>query len=278
MTWGLALSGGAAYGLANAGILKVLEREGYKPDYIAGGSMGAIVGALYAFTGSTKALDELASTLTMRNVARWSDEPLKNGLHGGLFRQELSKHIEDIVGTSTISECKIPFVCIAGRVKSRISWTKIVIPGFADEVVTSIEPVTFGPETTLIDALMASSAIPVIFSPVVIDSEEYIDLVHFGAIPARTLQSAYHPDVIIGTNTTPIYKDLMKYLPQGWKEFMQRGYTEIAKSREACDLVITPELTSAPFRFDKATEFVKAGEEAAISAIPHIRELVSLER
>lgn len=275
MTWGLALSGGAAYGLANAGVLNVLEREGYQPDYIAGSSMGAIVGALYAFTGSTKALDELASSLSMRNVARWSDEPLKNGLHGGIFRQELSKHIEDIVGTAKMSDCKIPFVCIAGRVKSRISWTNIISPGFADEVVTSIEPVTFGPETTLIDALMASSAIPVIFSPVVIDGEEYIDLVHFGAIPARTLKAIYNPDVIIGTNTTPVYKDLMKYLPKGWKEFMQRGYDEMTKSREACDLVITPKLTGAPFRFDKAAEFVKAGEEATLKTMPTIRQLLS---
>ncbi len=275
MTWGLALSGGAAYGLANAGVLKVLEHEGLKPNYIAGSSMGAIVGALYAFTGSTAVLDELTSSLTMRNVARWSDEPLKNGLHGGIFSQEISKHIHDIVGDATIGDCKIPFVCIAGRVKAPITWHKIVMPGFADEVTASIEPVTFEPETKLLEALMATSAIPVIFSPVKIAEEEYIDLVHFGAIPARSLRAVYHPDVIIGTNTTPVYKDLMKYLPQGWQEFMQRGYNEMAISKDACDLVISPAMTGAPFRFDKAAEFVKAGEEAVEQALSDIKKLIS---
>jgi hypothetical protein len=82
----------------------------------------------------------------------------------------------------------------------------------------------------------------------------------------------YNPDVIIGTNTTPIYKELMRYLPQGWKEFLERGYEELAKSTDACDLVITPELTGAPFRFDKSSEFVKAGEEAANHSLPEIRK------
>ena len=44
---GLALSGGSTYGAAHIGVLKVLEREGIKPDFIAGTSAGALVGAVY---------------------------------------------------------------------------------------------------------------------------------------------------------------------------------------------------------------------------------------
>lgn len=275
MTWGLALSGGAAYGLANAGILTVLEREGLKPNYISGSSMGAIVGALFALKGTTEFFAELTNSLTVRNVARWSDDPLKGGhLHGGIFSQELKKHVYDIVGEATVGDCAIPFVCIAGRVKKPIIWHKILLPGFADIVMECIEPVVFDAHTRLLDALMASSAIPVIFSPVKIGDREYIDLVHFGAIPARTLRSIHHPDILIGTNTAPDYTDLMKFLPKGWSEFLGRGYQELDKSIAACDLVIAPHLTHSPLRFDKASAFVKAGEVAALRSIQQLRSFI----
>ena len=45
---GIALGGGGARGLAHVGVLKVLEDEGIRPDYIAGTSIGAVVGAMYA--------------------------------------------------------------------------------------------------------------------------------------------------------------------------------------------------------------------------------------
>ena len=56
---GLVLSGGGAKGLAHIGALKVIEQENIKIDYIAGTSMGAIVGGLYASGYSTKQLDSI---------------------------------------------------------------------------------------------------------------------------------------------------------------------------------------------------------------------------
>lgn len=275
MTWGLVLSGGAAYGLANAGVLSVLEREGLRPDYVAGSSMGAIIGALYALTGSMERVMPLCEILRMDNVARLSEQPLKGGkLHGGLLRPQLEKHLKDLLGDARIGDCVIPFVCVAGRVKEPIAWSRVVLPGFTDDVLRKVEPVSFGPGTRLLDAIMASSAIPVVFSPVMIDGQEYVDLVHFGAIPARTLRDIHHPDVLIATDTNPAYSALMAYLPRSWNEFLQRGYAELERSKAACDLVITPELTSAPFRFDKARDFVAAGEKAAQEALPDVRRLL----
>ncbi|HQB23977.1 MAG TPA: patatin-like phospholipase family protein, partial [Bacteroidales bacterium] len=56
---GLVLSGGGAKGVAHIGVLKVLEEAGIPIDYIAGNSMGAIVGGLYAIGYSPQALDSL---------------------------------------------------------------------------------------------------------------------------------------------------------------------------------------------------------------------------
>lgn len=275
LSWGLVLSGGAAYGLANAGVLSVLEREGLRPDCVAGSSMGAIVGALYALTGSMERVMPLCDLLRMDNVARLSEQPLKGRtLHGGLLRPQLEKHLKGLLGDARIGDCAIPFVCVAGRVQEPIAWSRVVLPGFTDEVLRKVEPVAFGPDIRLLDAIMASSAIPVIFSPVVIDGSEYVDLVHFGAIPARTLKDMYHPDVLIATNTNPVYSTLMAYLPRSWNEFLERGYAELERSMAVCDLVITPELMSAPFRFDKARDFVAAGEKAAQGALPDVRRLL----
>lgn len=274
MNWGLALSGGGACGLANAGTLLVLEKEGLQPTCIAGSSMGAIIGVLYALRGTTRSILPLCESLSMKNVAHWSDAPLSGGLHGGLFRQNLEQHLSPIVGDACIGDCAIPFVCVAGKVKAPITWTNIVRAGFTDDVLSNVEPIVFSPDTRILDAIMASSAIPVVFSPVHIDGVEYVDLVHFGAIPARTLRDMYHPDVIIATNTNPVYGAITKFLPAAWNEFLQRGYAELERSMDACDLVITPPMAAAPFRFDKAADFIKAGKEETEKALPEIRRLL----
>lgn len=275
MSWGLVLSGGAAYGLANVGVVQELEHAGLRPDSIAGSSMGAIIGGLYAFTGSAECLGPLCDGIRMSALARLSERPLKDGyLHGGLFRQRLEERLTDIIGDACVGDCAIPFVCVAGRVQKPIVWSSIVSPGFTDDVITRVEPVIFGPDIRLLDALLASSAIPVIFSPVVIDGHEYIDLIHFGAIPARSLRDTHHPAVIIATDTTPVYETLMAYLPSSWKTFLERGYAELERSRHACDLVIAPTLSFTPFRFDKGDLFVAAGEAAATDALPAIKHLL----
>jgi len=274
MKWGLVLSGGAALGLSNAGVLRVLEAENLKSDSIAGSSMGAIIGALYAYTGSTAALEKLCDSLTLTNAARLSDNPLKDGLHGGLFRQHLALHLDEYLGDATIADCRIPFVCVAGRVKKPVDWLRIVRPGFTDHILECVEVHVFEPQTRLIDAIMASSAIPVIFSPVKIGKDTFVDLVHFGAIPARTLRSMHNPDVIIATDTNPEYGALVNLLPASWKEFLDRGYAELEKSKRSCDLVIRPAAPAAVFRFDKASAFLEAGEKAAREKLPEIVALL----
>lgn len=274
MKWGLALSGGAAYGLANTGVLKVLEREGWKPDFIAGSSMGAIIGALYALKGSADLFDGLCETLKLTNVARFNKTFLREGLHGGLLQQRLHDHLGHILGDATIGDCTIPFVCVAGKLTAPIPWLNISQRKFTDEFLANVIFHVFSPETKLLDAIMASSAIPVVFSPVKIGEDEFVDLVHFGAIPAQILRGRHHPDIVIGTDTNPVYGRLMKYLPLGWNEFLARGYSLLQENREACDLLITPSMPAALFRFDKAKSFMKAGEKATKEKLEDIRMIL----
>ena len=64
-TLGLALGGGFARGIAHIGVLKVLEEEGIAVDYVAGTSVGAMIGAAYCSGMSAAELAEMAKTLRL---------------------------------------------------------------------------------------------------------------------------------------------------------------------------------------------------------------------
>ena len=80
----LALGGGGARGLAHVGVIKVLEHEGWTPDLVTGTSMGAVIGALYAWLGNAEALEnkvmEIADSETFR---KFDFESLVDPSHGG---------------------------------------------------------------------------------------------------------------------------------------------------------------------------------------------------
>ncbi len=274
MTLGLALSGGIAVGIANGGVLAVLDREGIAPDCIAGSSMGAIIGALYAFGIPIEQIHALARTLSLTNVAEWTGPSLKDGLHGGFLRQRLDEHLRPLFGEATLADCRIPFTCIAGRVKQPIRWIRILQDGFMRHAMNCIELHVFPPKTRLLDALHATSAMPVLFQPAEVNGELFVDLLSFGAIPSRTLRSVFQPDIVIGTDTNPHWQDTMQYLPHGWSEFIAAGYASLDESKAACDLVIKPAQPHQPFRFDHAEDFWQAGVRAAEERLQEVRKLM----
>lgn len=276
-SFGLVLSGGAAFGIANGGVLEILDREELKPDAIAGSSMGAIIGGLYALGLPIAELKKLANALSMRTVASIVRSPFSGGLQGGILKQRLEEPLRDIIGNRTIGECRIPFVCIAGKVTGDIAWSQIAKSGFTEDIRTKVSLHVFPPETRLLDALLATSSIPVLFSPHEIEGERFIDLCHFGPIPSRTLRRIVAPERVIATDTTPPLERIARFVPPAWKEFIMEGLKEAEESRRACDLVLKPEMPAAVFRFDRAKEFWEAGKSVAEENIERIRRTIRME-
>ncbi len=274
MSFGLVLSGGSAYGLANAGVLDVFEKHQVQPDVIAGSSMGAIIAALYAVGHDAKTICSLAEELSPLSLVGVSKTPLKGGFHGGMLRQKLEEHLAPLIGDTTIGETKIPFVCVAGRVKKPIAWSKALSSQFLPHIFDTIEPYIFPKETRILDALAASSALPVIFSPIVINGESFVDLCSFGAVPSRSLRSSYHVDVIIGTKTTPVFRRIKPFLPAGLKAFIQGAEESLGKSLAACDLVIEPKLIGSLFDFHKSNVLIEAGRQVTEDMWPEIEKLL----
>jgi len=274
-SWGLVLSGGAANGIANAGVVQILQEQNIAPNYIAGSSMGAIIAALYATGHPSSVFDDFAKQLHISNVARITSMPFKKGLHSGLLQHQLKTFLQPLLGNATISDCNIPFICVAGKVIKPIRWLEIFKHDFATKLEQHIEKHVFGPNVKLLDAITASSSIPVLFHPTTIDNDEYIDLVHYGAIPAMTLQEMHNPATIIATDTNPTYPKISKILPQGWRNFLDAGYQSLEVSKSHCDLIISPEAPYTLYRFDKAKAFIKAGRYATYEQLTTLKELIA---
>lgn len=150
---GLALGAGGSRGVAHLGVIRALEEEGIKPDFISGCSMGSVVGACYA---KGMSCDKMLETVLKLNTAKLIDPtavPLKQlGLFkGGKMYDLLLENIGDI----TFDELDIPFCCVASDMLS-------------GRLVTLSE----GKVT---DAVLASSSMPAIFRPVRIEDKLLID-------------------------------------------------------------------------------------------------------
>lgn len=107
-SFGLALGGGAARGIAHLGVLKVLEETGLQPDFITGTSAGSIVGALYAGGYSPDTIMDVTRALD------WSDLVQPVFPRTGLVKADkLEKRLNDLIGDRRIEDLEIPFKATA---------------------------------------------------------------------------------------------------------------------------------------------------------------------
>lgn len=148
---GLVLSGGGAKGAAQIGALRVMEQNGIKVDYISGTSIGSMLGALYAAGYTSDELEDFFSNL--------DEEEAKSSKK---VREILSKLLQD-KGVTTFQDLKIPFRCVVSDAKN------------LKEVVLS--------EGNVLDAIMASSAIPYVYDNVTIDGNLYVDGGFYNNLP-----------------------------------------------------------------------------------------------
>ncbi len=173
-TIGIALGGGAARGAAHIGVLRALEEHDLKPDYIAGTSIGAVVGGLYAFGVSLDDLRKAAQDLS------WMDLAGATLSRFGLLRnQELGKLVERFVGDRRMEDAPLPFAAVATDIHSG-------------------EPVILK-EGRLTDAILASTAIPGIFVPAELNGRMLVDGGLVENVPLSPLK-AMGAEVLVAVN------------------------------------------------------------------------------
>ncbi|WP_192820777.1 patatin-like phospholipase family protein [Rufibacter sp. LB8] len=174
---GLCLSGGAARGIAHLGVMKALQELGVKVDVISGVSSGAIAGAFVA-AGYTP--DQVLEIATDVSVTRFLKPAFNRGV---LQNQALRSIFTEYLQEKTFAD-------VSG---------KLIISAL-DLVEASTVYFTEG---LLADALMASSAVPVLFKPVAQGSRMLVDGGLINNLPVECLQGEC--DQIIGVHVNPIH-------------------------------------------------------------------------
>jgi NTE family protein len=220
----LALSGGGMRGCAHIGVLKRLEELSIKPQFISGTSIGAIVGVLAA---DGFGADEIQAIFLKSkfgfdfNYLRFTEALLS------------SKRIEDILKkhlrSKVFEDLKTPlFVCVTNYQNGKA------------EYLTKGE---------LLPAVMASSAIPLIYEPVKIDSKLYVDGGVSRNLPTAPLKEQHLP--IVGVHVNPLFESTKKNMAQKIDYNMHLLLLE--KTREAeqdCSIYIEPEQLSTHSMFE----------------------------
>ncbi|MBN3767317.1 patatin-like phospholipase family protein [Burkholderia sp. Ac-20365] len=148
---GLVLGGGAARGWAHIGAIRALHDAGIKPDLVAGTSIGALVGAVYA-NGDLDWLEEWVTGLTWQSVVRLLDLRFSGGLLGG---KKVIQVFANRFNGREISQLHMPFAAVATELDTgRETWLQ---------------------EGGVVDAVRASIAIPGIFTPVLHEGVWLVD-------------------------------------------------------------------------------------------------------
>lgn len=270
---GLVLSGGGAKGFAHIGALKVIDSLGIKVDYIAGTSMGAIIGSLYASGYSGKQLDSIFRTIDFdylindnfsRNskslIERNNSERYALSLPFDNFKVKLPSGLSRGQNVyNTLYKLLLP-------VKDINDFSKLPTPFFC--VATNIETgeVKFLERGNLAQAVAASGAFPSLFKPVEIDDNIYIDGGVTNNYPIEELR-AKGIDVIIGVDVQDGLKD-REALASAPEILLQinnyRTINDMKRKRKLTDIYIKPDIENfTVISFDESRDIVKTGEVAA---------------
>lgn len=224
---GLALGSGGSRGVTHLGVLKALEEEGIRPDYIAGCSMGSVVGACYA-NGMT--VERMLSTVRKLKTVHLMDfavlpEPRPGFFKGEKMQNLLLKNIGDV----TFDELTIPFCCVATDLLS--GQTILLNKG-------KVAP-----------CVRASSTIPIIFKPLEMDGMMLVDGGVLCRVPVRQAKEL-GADVVVGVDAIknsayPVQK-IPNMASMAMRVFEIVDTVNVRNERACpdypCDLMLEPEM------------------------------------
>jgi NTE family protein len=273
---GLALGGGGARGFAHVGILKVFERENIPIDYIAGTSMGGLIGSLYAIGMSAAEIEEISLDFKKKRVFGMMFDPTWS-TRGFIKGSRIYNYLAKYLGMTTFSETKIPLAMMATDI---VSGQEIVLQ-----------------QGRLVDAVRATISVPIAFAPVKMGQAKLVDGGVLDNVPAD-LARALGADIVVAVDVWPVFsqernQQVSEYrlftlpgVPDSFMEMWRVVLISIGKMSELRLKIDKPDVLIKPkipvyidvlIGFDHAAEAIAAGEAAAEAALPQIRALLNKE-
>ena len=233
---GLVLSGGGARGFAHLGVLQALNEEDIFPDIISGTSAGALAGALYC-DGHTP--NEILKIMKLQSKLDYMRPVVpRDGL---LQISGVVKLLENNLKAKTFDKLKMPlFVCATDLNNGRSIYIS---------------------KGELITAVIASSSIPVLFKPVIINKIYYVDGGVLDNLPIKPIQNKCN--LLLGSFVNPVgYEESISGLITiAMRVFMLDQTKEMLEKKKYFDLLIAPaELTKfGILEVEKADEIFEMG-------------------
>lgn len=200
--WGLTLSGGGAKGFFEAGVMKRLFEMGFQPEIISGTSVGSLVGALIA-DGRTP--DDMLEVFGNLSVAEFIEPKLPKEYL--VDSKPVRKLMEKLLRAKTFEELQIPLRVVATCLET------------GEGVVFDKGP--------LLDALIASCSIPIVFPPVVINGQHYVDGGTVKNLPSSVIRNDCERLLAISVHPSSKgkYEKKMRYIATHCLEYLFNANT-----------------------------------------------------
>jgi NTE family protein len=253
---GLALGGGFARGLVHIGVLKALDEAEIPVEFVAGTSVGSIIGACYCAGMKAAELAEVARAARFKDFARWTFSR-----YGFCSNDRMTQFCARVLRVTAFEDLKIPLAVTATDFHT------------GEAVVF-----TKGP---LVAPIRASCAYPGMFHPVEIDGRSYIDGMLAYAVPTTPLR-AMGAERVLGV-----------YLSAHWSQDRPPRHVfdvigqcfSIAQARmcelwkKDADLVVEPDVNGFSYDcFDRARDLIALGEESVRAIVPQLRSMLNLHQ
>jgi len=248
--FGIALSGGGARGLAHIGVLAALQKHRINPGVVSGSSMGAVVGALYAAGVSTDKMLEIARNRKIKSLFEWTFH-----FHGGMLSLKILQEVlEKYIPEDSFESLKKKLFISASNISTG-----------REEVFS---------EGQLFRAVLASSSIPIVFEPQVIDGQTYIDGGLFSDLPVDPLVGRCRKIIASHVNYNGPGTELNSMRAVAERVYKLAIYQNVQKSFSKCDYIIEPpELREhGIFDFKHIDRLYEIGYEGAEDLIRRIKD------
>ncbi len=260
---GLALGSGGAKGLAHIGVIKVLEKNNIPIGFIAGSSIGALVGAYYAIYKDVGKLEKVALSTNWRTALLLLDPSLSGGFVKGTKVEGL---IKGWFNGYSFDDLKIPLTTVATDL---ISGQEV---DMADGDLTK--------------AVRASISVPFIFKPIKHNGYLLADGGLSNPLPddvARQMGA----DIVIAVNldnkffNNDLDENILSIPKTGVRALNIIRYHFARNCSRSGDIIIEPKVEEVGlvgwnkfFNGQESKEIIKAGEVAAIKALPQIKNFI----
>lgn len=237
-------------GAAHIGVLKVLDEAGLRPAFVAGSSVGALIGGAYAAGRDLGELERLFADLDWFSLVRPTLK-LKRSL---VDTRKLGRFLRARLGLTTFEALRVPFSAVTCDLRSG-------------------EPVALS-HGDLVQAIRASTALPGLFPPERIEGRTLVDggiVENLPVATTRELGAGY----VVAVDLLPMSDQAKGFnnLFEIWHRSMYLLIRGNHPQRGSADHTITPDIADFSFTdFREVPALVRRGEEAARAALPVLRE------